>query len=349
MTGLAQFSAGKINAVSRFNGALHKKNFPQHAGRVIASGGITNAVHPDWAVEPLKALYDKYASGWETDPSQLSRLSSFSRDPVFRAAVWASHFAAKELSVDFVKSKKPEVETAGLDPAVFARDMDPKRLTIGFARRIVGYKRHDLLVHDIKELADTFSPEMPVQFIFAGKAHPKDSSPGGGKYILQALLKAAKALNEEYWDRINLVFLPNYNVEMARVIIPGVDVWLNTPIWSEEASGTSTIDAILNAVPLATTVDGCVPEMMELGDVGWPFGMKKFQNGDRNYTGDAYALYSTLASIRDLYYHSMQQGLFKEGGPSLWVDKMISCVAKVTPHFLTPRMVAEYRQNVWDI
>jgi glucan phosphorylase len=106
---------------------------------------------------------------------------------------------------------------------------------------------------------------------------------------------------------------------------------------------------VLNAVPLATTVDGCVPEMMEMGDVGWPFGMMKVKNGDRNYKGDSYALYSTLASIRDLYYHSLGKGLFDSGGPSLWVDKMISCVSEVTPYFLTPRMVSEYRKSVWDL
>ncbi len=349
MMGLAMFSAGRINAVSRLNGDLLKKAFPIHAERTIAPGGITNAVHPDWAAGPLKAVYDRFAPGWEEEPSNLRSLSSLSLDAEFRKALWQGHSEAKKAAADYIASQRPAVEAAGLDPDTFAKDMDPSLLTIGFARRVAGYKRHDLLVHDINALAATFPADKPVQFIFAGKAHPMDSSPGGGKYILQSLLKSAKLVNEEHGDRIRFAFLPNYDVDMARIIIPGVDVWLNNPIWGEEASGTSTMDAVLNAVPLATTVDGCVPEMMELGDVGWPFGMMKVKNGDRNYKGDSYALYSTLASIRDLYYHSLHKGLFESGGPSLWVDKMISCVSEVTPYFLTARMVSEYRKSVWDL
>ncbi len=350
MMGLAMFSAGKINAVSRLNGDLLRKAFPHHAERTIASGGITNAVHPDWVAGPLASLFDRFAPGWSEDPSNLMLLSStVSSEAEFRKTLWQAHMEAKQSAADYVGSQKSAVGAAGLAPDVFAREIDPNLLTIGFARRVAGYKRHDLLVHDLKALTGIFSEEKPVQFIFAGKAHPMDSSPGGGKYILQALLKSAKVLNEEYGDRIKLVFLPNYDVDMARVIIPGVDVWLNNPIWGEEASGTSTMDAVINAVPLASTVDGCVPEMMELGDIGWPFGMMRAKNGDRNYKGDAYSLYSTLSSIRDLYYHSLRKGLFESGGPSLWVDKMISCVSDVAPYFLTPRMVSEYRKSVWEI
>ncbi len=349
MTGLAMFSAGKINAVSKLNGELLRKSFPQHSERIISQGGITNAVHPDWASKHIQEVYDKYAPDWRENPKALTSLSKLSFNAEFRKALWEAHSKSKEDLISYCKKQRNNLEEAGLDPEIFLRKLEPDVLTIGFARRVAGYKRHDLLVHDIDALANVFDPKKPVQFIFAGKAHPKDSSPGGGKYILQNLLQSAKLINEKYGDRIKILFLPNYDVNMARVLIPGVDVWLNNPIWGEEASGTSTMDAILNAVPLATTVDGCVPEMLTFGDVGWPFGIMKAKNGDRNYRADAYALYATLNSIKDLYYHSIKNKLLKNGCNSLWGDKMVSCVSNVAPYFLTQRMVSEYMKYVWNL
>ena len=347
MAGMAMFSAGKICAVSKLNADLFKNSFPHINGRVI--GGITNATHPDWAADPIAELYDKVVPGWQVEPDKLADLSRLQNDTGFRKALWEAHMEVKIAMINMVSDSREAVAESGLNPDVFAQELDPNRLTIGFARRVAGYKRHDLLVYELDQLVSAVASNQPVQFVFAGKAHPMESNPGGGKYILQNLLRKGQELNERYGDKIRFVFLPDYDVEMARVLIPGVDIWLNNPIWGKEASGTSTMDAILNGVPLLSTVDGCVPEMMGLGDIGWTFGVVGSVSADDNYSEDASQLYEKLKEISHIYYADQKTGKFDTGGLSLWVDKMINMVSDVVPYFLTPRLIKEYSEMMWDL
>ena len=347
MAGLAMFSAGKIYAVSRLNGELLKNNFPQHADRI--GGGITNAVHPSWASGPIATLFDSAAPGWVAKPEELARIESLRSDRDFRAQFWGAHMAAKTELINLIQHSKEDVAKAGLDPDIFSRDLDPEILTVGFARRVAAYKRHDLLAHDLDALVASVAHDRPIQFIFAGKAHAMDGDPGGGKSLLQKLLRAGQELNKKYPDRIKFLFLPNYDVKMARVLIPGVDIWLNNPIWGLEASGTSTMDAILNGVLLVTTDDGCVPEMREKGDVGWIFGQRKPPLSNGNYTGDSYALYASLSAASETYYHGIKNSRLTTGKQTIWMEKMINTVAHVVPYFLTPRMVAEYKKLMWGL
>ena len=339
-------AAGKICAVSRLNAELFKRSNIEHADRIV--GGITNAVNPDWASPSMAELFDRVASGWETEPEKLGEIKELRNDPQFIKELWDAHMKAKQTLVSMVKERKQSISDAGLIPDVFGRELDPEILTIGFARRVASYKRHDLLVKDIAKFLAAVGQDQKIQFVFAGKAHPMDNEPGGGKYILQALLKGGKELNAKHPDQIKFVFLPNYDVEMARVLIPGVDVWMNNPIWGHEASGTSTMDAVLNGVPLLTTNDGCVPEMAERGDVGWIFGKVGGEDMDRNYADDAFGLYAALRSIADAYYHARGSRRPEMGQPSLWTDKMISAIADVTPYFLTPRQIKQYMEMMWS-
>jgi starch phosphorylase len=348
MAGMAMFSAGKINAVSQLNAELFKKAFPQHEGRVI--GGITNAVHPSWAAPSIAWLYEEYVPHWKENPEALKDLDQLRNDLVFRKKFWEAHLEAKVALVNLVADSQQEIAQAGLDPAVFGRPLDKEVLTVGFARRVAAYKRHDLLAYDLAALVASFAHDRPIQFVFAGKAHPMDNDPGGGKWILQNLLRAGEKLNKEYGDRVNFVFLPNYDVVMAKILIPGVDLWLNNPIWGLEASGTSTMDAILNGVPLLTTDDGCVPEMRQRGDVGWIFGRRNHPDprDDRSYHADAYALYAALSAASEAYYYGIKSGRLNSGEATLWMDKMINA-AVTARYFLTARMVGEYQKLMWGL
>ena len=347
MAGMAMFSAGKIYAVSKLNGELLKEAFPQHADRI--GGGITNAVHPSWAAQPLADLYGEAAPGWEEKPEELGRIEELREDSGFRKKLWSGHMEAKLALVDMVSGRKEAIAKAGLDPDIFARDLDPNWFTMGFARRVAGYKRHNLIAHDLEALVASIAHDHPVQFVFAGKAHPMDENPGGGKDILRSLLRAGERLNKEYSDRFRFVFLPDYDVRTARQMIPGVDLWLNNPIWGQEASGTSTMDAILNGVLLLTTDDGCIPEMRERGGMGWVFGRRNHPQHNGNYEADAYALYGAMSAATQSYYYSMNSGAFESGGRSLWTDKMIDAISKVAPYFLSPRMVQEYATQMWNL
>jgi starch phosphorylase len=345
MIKMALNAAGRICAVSQLNAELFRQNNPEHNSRIV--GGITNAVNADWTARPVAEVYDSAAPAWETNPENLSGLAVLKDDAGFRAKFWGAHMEAKLALISYVDQSRSEIERAGLDPNIFGRKLDPDWLTVGFARRVAGYKRHNLIISDVANLVASIASDRPVQLVFAGKAHPMDNEPGGGKYILQHLLMEGEKLNREFGDKIKFVFLPNYDVEMARTLIPGVDIWMNTPIWGHEASGTSTMNAILNGVLLLTTYDGCVPEMDSLGNIGWIFGRREFEDKDRNYVSDSYGLYSALSAASEAYYNALKTGRFASGAPTLWVDKMIDTVSNVVPYFLSPRLIKQYSSMMW--
>jgi starch phosphorylase len=215
--------------------------------------------------------------------------------------------------------------------------IDPYVLTIGFARRFATYKRADLILRDVERLLKIINrPNMPVQIIFAGKAHPADEP---GKQLIQQIYRTVK--QAEMGGR--LVFLEDYDINIARYLVQGVDVWLNTPRRPMEASGTSGMKAALNGGLNFSVLDGWWREAYN-GRNGWAIGEDKDpQAPEFQDQADALSLYSTLENeIIPLFYDRNADGI-----PLDWIEHMKNSLRTVTPQFSTRRMVKEYVERLY--
>ncbi|MDH7506893.1 MAG: alpha-glucan family phosphorylase, partial [Candidatus Thermoplasmatota archaeon] len=214
MTKLALFFSHYVNGVAKKHGEVSRIMFP---GYSIDS--ITNGVHSiTWVSEPFKKIFDKHMPGWRADPYILR--SGFS---ISKTEIWNAHMEAKKILIDFVNKN-------------YNADMDYNNFTIGFARRQTAYKRPDLLISDperLKQIAKKFGC---IQIIYAGKAHPKDQS---GKDAIKKIFCAMKNIG----DNVKIAFIQNYDMRIGKMMVSGVDLWLNTPRRPQEASGTSGMKA----------------------------------------------------------------------------------------------------------
>jgi starch phosphorylase len=216
--------------------------------------------------------------------------------------------------------------------------MDPYTLTIGFARRFATYKRGNLLLHDYDRLLKIINnPYMPVQIVFAGKAHPADEP---GKMIIQEIYRAVKDANTGG----RLIFIENYDMNVARFLVQGVDVWMNTPRIPNEASGTSGMKAALNGVINFSVLDGWWAEGYN-GHNGWAIGSKnQLDDPHAEDVADAESLYDTLEKkIIPLFYAKRNA----DGIPTEWVDKAKESIRDLAPRFCTRRMLKEYMDNLY--
>ena len=215
--------------------------------------------------------------------------------------------------------------------------LDPEALTIGFARRFATYKRATLIFRDMARVRALFNrPDRPVQIIFAGKAHPADEP---GKQLIQQIYRLAQ--QPEFAGKI--LFLENYDMNLARHLVQGVDLWLNTPRRPNEASGTSGQKASLNGIPQCSILDGWWPEAYN-GANGWAFGeTREFADPEAQDEADAQDLYRVLEQeIIPLFY---QRG--EDGVPHGWVQVMKEAIRTITPYFSTRRMVREYTERFY--
>ena len=243
MTYLALSLSSFVNGVARLHGETSRKMFPQ-----VPIEAITNGVHAaTWASPAFKELFDRCIPYWREDNYSLR--SAIGLPP---EEVWASHLIAKHDLLETVRLK------TGLK-------LDPEAFTIGFARRATGYKRADLILSDLDRLRQIAKNAGKFQIVFAGKAHPNDA---GGKEIIRHIFRAKKALRKA----VQIVFLDNYNMEVGGKITAGVDLWLNTPQFPLEASGTSGMKAALNGVPSLSVLDGWWVEGHIEGITGWSVG-----------------------------------------------------------------------------
>ncbi|RME64714.1 MAG: alpha-glucan family phosphorylase, partial [Nitrospirae bacterium] len=230
-----------VNGVAKKHGEVSRDMFPGYEIHAI-----TNGVHSyTWTHPAFRALYDRYLSGWANEPEIFVRVEAIPDEEI-----WQAHQQAKAELIDYVNK-----ETGA--------GMDTETLTIGFARRATSYKRADLLFSDPERLARIC--EGRVQFIFAGKAHPKDA-PG------KALIKRIFQIKETLKDRVKIAYLKNYDMTLAQKIVSGVDVWLNTPQRPYEASGTSGMKAAHNGVINFSVLDGWWIEGHIEGVTGWAIG-----------------------------------------------------------------------------
>ncbi len=340
MTVLAIRLSARRNGVSRLHGHVSREMWsflwPDIEASETPIGHVTNGVHTaSWLNPVMGALYDRYlAPGWRMDVDNADRWKRIADIP--DEELWETHYEAKEQLIAFARRRLARQRLRhGEGPAVTGATgaaLNPEALTLGFARRFATYKRATLLFRDPDRLARLLNnPERPVQIIFAGKAHPADSP--GQDFIRQVY---AYAQTPEFAGKI--VFLEDYDIDMARRLVSGCDVWLNTPIRPHEASGTSGQKAGLNGLPNCSVLDGWWEEGYNGGN-GWAVGERRsYMDGDTRDTADALALYETIErAIVPLYYQRDAEGL-----PRQWVAVMKEAIRSVAPEFSMSRMVKQY-------
>ena len=277
---------------------------------------ITNGVHSwTWTCDSFRTLYDSYIPDWRNDPAMLRKAIAIPEEEV-----WRAHVAAKNSLLAFIKSRTNES---------FSADV----LTIGFARRATAYKRADLIFADLGRLLEITEQTGPVQFVFAGKAHPKDY---GGKDLIRHIVSVSHKLS----GQIPIVYLENYDMEMAKLLISGVDLWLNTPQRPLEASGTSGMKAAHNGVPSFSTLDGWWIEGCVEGLTGWSIGPAEAGALNPRLVNeqDAEDLYRKLSDVIIPTYYQVRER---------WIEVMRHVIGLNASYFNTHRMVQQYVTNAY--
>lgn len=300
MTLLALNLSKYVNGVAKKHGEVSKNMFPGYEIHAI-----TNGVHSfTWTCDSFKRLYDRYLPGWANEPELFVRVGRIPDEEL-----WEAHMDAKRSLLDFVKQK------TGVE-------MSPDLFTIGFARRATAYKRADLLFSNIERLERIGKGRL--QIIYAGKAHPKDEA---GKFLIERIF----VIKEKLKDSIKIVYLENYNIEVALKLVSGVDVWLNTPLRPLEASGTSGMKATHNGVPNFSVLDGWWIEGWIEGYTGWAIGPSPDVPADPDK--DADDLYNKLENIiLPIFYNDRHT----------WIRIMQNAIGKNAYYFNSHRMMRRY-------
>ncbi|HNW43975.1 MAG TPA: alpha-glucan family phosphorylase [Elusimicrobiales bacterium] len=344
MTVVAMRLCAFLNGVSLLHRDVSRdmwhKLWPQLPRYEIPIEGITNGVHTcSWISHEHHQLYSKHLAGGGNgvpDSCDFGRMSEID-DREF----WDTHMVRKQKLVKLVRERlKRQHQRLAADPTVLAQAekvLNPDYLTIGFARRFATYKRATLFMRDLERLMELVCDEkMPVQFVFAGKSHQADAQ---GKEYIKAVAKLS--MDKRFKSRI--IFVEDYNMNVARYMVQGVDVWMNNPIRPLEASGTSGMKAAANGVMNLSVLDGWWVEGYS-PDVGWAIGGTEAYNTDeeRDYV-EAEAIYNLIKKvIAPLYYDRGDDGL-----PHAWVKMMKACAQKLIPHFNTNRMLREYYEKFY--
>ncbi|MCA9125572.1 MAG: alpha-glucan family phosphorylase [Planctomycetales bacterium] len=312
MTYLALNLSHYVNGVAKKHGEVSRHMLvPKDANHHYDIDHITNGVHvPTWTAPAFAALFDRYLTGWREDSASLRGVLA-----IPASEVWNAHQTAKLRLIDEINARQN-------------LQFDSETITIGFARRATAYKRANLLISDPERLKSIAAQTGPIQIVFAGKSHPRDE---GGKQIIQQIIRSQNKLTPE----VRLVYLANYDWELARLIVAGVDVWLNSPQPPLEASGTSGMKAALNGVPSLSILDGWWIEGCVEGVTGWAFGASTPADSSESdrFTNDASALYEALErTVLPLYYRK----------PDEWRRIMSHAIALNGSYFNTQRMVQQY-------
>ncbi len=340
MTVLGLKLSRRANAVSHLHGRVTRRMWanlwPWRVEEEVPIGHITNGVHIlSWVAYQMLQLYDrKFPAGWQErmgEPEIWQQIHDV--DP---GELWETHHALKNLLLAFVRRRvSRQCRRRGeSDEAVeAARNMfDPNVLTIGFARRFATYKRADLILYDLDRLAALMNdPERPMQLIFAGKAHPADEP---GKRLIQRIAN----LRHDPRFAGKIAFVEDYDINVARHLVQGVDVWLNTPRRPLEASGTSGQKAVLNGALHLSVLDGWWAEAYD-GTNGFAIGKGASHVRDEvTDARDAASLYRVLEQqVIPLYYDRDIDGL-----PRHWIKRMMNSISSLAWRFSADRMVADY-------
>jgi len=305
MTYLALNLSKYVNGVSKAHMNYSRKIFPGHHIR-----SVTNGVHSfTWTCRFFRELYDKYIPSWANEPVLLVRASE-----IPNREIWNTHMKAKNTLINLIK----KTNSVSLDPNV---------LTIGFARRATGYKRSTLIFSRIQKLIE-INNRGKIQMVFAGKAHPRDVE---GKQLIKRIFQYAKELK----DQIKIVYLENYDMQIASKLTSGVDVWLNTPIPPMEASGTSGMKAAHNGVINFSILDGWWIEGCIEGVTGWGIGPhpSELVSVDERRKRELNDLYSKLEYLIVPTFYKNRDA---------WIMLMKNSIAKLAYYFQTQGVLKRY-------
>ncbi|MFT4622859.1 MAG: starch phosphorylase [Myxococcota bacterium] len=326
MTVLALRASSLANGVSALHGQVSREMWhgmwPELDVSDVPIGHVTNGVHPVfWMGEPARELYDARVPGW--------------REAVWDPAVWEQARSIPDAELWALRNTL----RARLVAAVATRtgkQLDPNALTIGFARRFAPYKRGDLIFSDPERLARLL--DAGAQIIYSGKAHPQDTL---GKEIVRRVIEWSD--HKDFRERV--VFVPDYDIVVGRLLTTGADVWLNNPRRPREASGTSGQKVCFNGGLNLSVLDGWWPEGFD-GTNGWSIGdTRDWEDTDAQDTFDAADLYAKIEgevwtewSTRDA-----------NGRPTVWLDRIRSCIATCAPKFSSHRMVRDYALQSYSL
>jgi len=312
MTYLALNLSHYVNGVAKKHGEVSQKMLqPKDSFHNYQIDHITNGVHlTTWVSPPFADLFDRYVPGWREDNASLRGALNIPKDEV-----WQAHTKAKTRLIEEINRRTH----AGFNP---------DQLTLGFARRAATYKRASLLLSNPRKLKSIAAKMGGLQIVYAGKAHPHDEQ---GKQLIQRIIQSSQTLLPE----VQLVYLENYDWELARLLVAGVDVWLNTPQPPLEASGTSGMKAALNGVPSLSVLDGWWIEGCIEHVTGWAVGETSPVNTspEERADGDAASLYEKLEQIVAPTFYKQRDD---------WLRIMRHSIALNASHFNTQRMVLEY-------
>jgi glycogen phosphorylase len=347
MAVLAIRLADGINGVSGLHGEVSRKMWhnlwPQVPPNEVPIRHVTNGIHTrSWLAPDIAFVLDRYLDpAWQSDPTDQSVWEGVMQIP--DEELWRAHERSREKLVSWTRQTLKEQLSkrgAGYEELTTAEEvLDPEALTIGFARRFATYKRGALLLRDMDRLRRLLEDtKRPIQFLFAGKAHPADHE---GKELIKAIVNFAR--NPQYRRRV--VFLENYDINIARNLVQGVDVWLNTPRRGMEASGTSGMKAAANGVPNCSILDGWWVEAYQLDpNVGWAIGRgETYTDSNLQDQLESQALYDILEKqIVPLFY---KRGV--DNIPREWIARMKTCMRRLAPVFNTNRMVRDYAERLY--
>ena len=346
MTILALKMSGHSNGVSKLHGKVSREmwknvwpGIPVHDIPIIS---ITNGVHaPSWISRDMAGLFDRYLGpGWRADAEQ--QLGLWGRvHHIPDEELWRTHERRRERLVAFARSRlRLQLEARGSTPSEIAQAdeiLNPEALTIGFSRRFATYKRSTLLLRNPERLINILNnKDRPVQIIFAGKAHPNDNP---GKELIRQIIHFERRPEA----RRRMVFIEDYDMVVARYLVQGVDVWLNTPLRPMEASGTSGMKATLNGAINVSILDGWWSEAYN-SNTGWAIGRgEEYRNEDYQNEVESNALFDLLEKeIIPLFYSRTADYL-----PRPWINKMKSAMRVIGPEYNTNRMVRQYAEEMY--
>ena len=336
----------EANGVSWLHGEVSKKMFQGvwkgYAPEESHVGYVTNGVHfPTWCAKEWQAVYAKYlGKDYIKDQSNEAVWENIYSVP--DEVIWNTRVQLKNKLIDYIRARFREnwLRNQG-DPSLVVSLLDkinPNALLIGFARRFATYKRAHLLFTDLDRLAKIVNnPDYPVQFLFAGKAHPAD---GAGQGLIKKIYDISQ--RPEFMGKI--LFLDNYDMQLARRLVSGVDIWMNTPTRPLEASGTSGEKALMNGVVNLSVLDGWWYEGYREG-AGWALTDRRtYQNQEHQDKLDASTIYSMLEQeIIPLYYARNRKGYSEN-----WVRTVKNSIARIAPNYTMKRQLDDYYDRFYN-
>ena len=333
------------NGVSKLHGNVSRNMWsflwPGLPVKEVPIRSITNGVHINsWLSDELSSLYERYfGPNWS---DELAKKSTWNVGKIPDEELWRAHQRCKEQLIVFARNRlKVQMQRRGTyhTELNWADEvLDPGALTIGFARRFASYKRGSLLLKDPKRLVRLLTdPERPVQLLFSGKAHPRDTE---GKEIIRQIIHFAA----KFEVRRRIVFLEDYDINVARFLVRGVDVWLSTPRRPMEASSTSGMKAAINGALNMSTLDGWWCEGYT-PEVGWVIGAgESYEDHGYQDTVESQAIYNILENeVVPLFYSRTADDL-----PRAWIRRMKNSIEQITPRFNTDRMVRDYTRKFYN-